>query len=425
MLSSPELEKRIIGSLIFEAPNDAKASCMTLIEEDFTDAKLKLVLRAAQELYVADKKIDLVSVSDKLTGIGGIITLLTECLKSSFSASINQMDINRLKTHTSRRKLREIGREIIESAMDRALEPIEIVRETSKKFDELSTGGVSEDESIKKIMFEALNYIGEKSAGKNMGMHIGISDFDNITGGLFNGELTVIGARPGVGKSAFAQLIAVRCAEQGCIVEFFSREMSQLQYGVRLLSQFSMVNGRKMRTGRDLGTADFKAIASGVAKNAALPLFINTKARTVAEIFAVCYERKRNEGLGMVVVDYLQLLSGSGKHKDRVQEMSEVSRGLKELALEFNIPVVALSQLNRDATNKQPTMANLRESGAIEQDADNIILLHELERVEEGAENFRITRLIIEKQRQGETGYIDMVFRPATMQFTPLEYKRV
>lgn len=146
-----------------------------------------------------------------------------------------------------------------------------------------------------------------------------------------------------------------------------------------------------------------------------MQIHINTTARNVPEILTMCHERQQNNGLDLVIVDYLQLVNGIGGSRE--QEVSAVSRGLKEISLEFGIPVIALSQLNRSVGNKEPGLEHLRESGAIEQDADNIIFLHESGECENGAKDMRI---IVAKQRQGRTGYIDVKFKPDKMQFEGL-----
>lgn len=414
-----DLEKSVLGCLIsFE---DVRDSITNLNEDDFNNQSNKLIFKALETLYLNNSPIDIVTVSDelidKMHASTNFASYLTSLKNYEPSAAHHIYNIKTLKTYTLRRNLLKMGNELVNKAGSIENEPESIYADTTRKLLDMDINTNNIDTSLQRVLTDTYTVINEAVLGKNIGTKIGLTDFDNLTGGIFKGELTVIGARPGVGKSALGMHIALSFAKQKKAVEFVSLEMSREQYGIRLIALESGVSSEKMRRG-NISKEETSDIIKSLPRLSDKKIFINTAAKTPAQILSACRQRKQSDGLDLLVVDYLQLIRSDRRLENRVQEVSEISKALKEITLDLGIPVIAMSQLNRNAARSVPTMADLRESGAIEQDADNIILLHDTEeKVTDGKKNMK---LIVAKQRQGSTGYIDVVFEPAKVKFSSL-----
>jgi replicative DNA helicase len=246
------------------------------------------------------------------------------------------------------------------------------------------------------------------------GVPTGFEKLDEMTSGLQKSDLVIIAGRPSMGKTAFALNIAQRAAvDAGIPVAIFSLEMSKEQLAFRMLSSEAMVDSQRLRRGYP-GETDWPKLTTAAGRLAEAPIYIDdTAAISVLEMKAKARRLKAESGLGLLIVDYLQLMRAGGTRDSREQEISEISRSLKALAKELNIPVVALSQLNRQVeqrTNRRPQMADLRESGAIEQDADVIMFLYRDEVYNRTEENTGLAEVNIGKQRNGPTGTVKLVF---------------
>ena len=245
------------------------------------------------------------------------------------------------------------------------------------------------------------------------GVPTGYTDLDRLLAGLQPSNLVVVGARPSMGKTAFALGGAVHAAAQGLPVLFFSLEMSHLELAQRVLSAEARVDATRMRNGRLLD-ADYTKITNAISRIGSAPLHIDDNPNvTVMDIRARARRMKSREGLGLVVVDYLQLMSGRNSAENRQVEISEISRGLKILARELNIPVVALSQLSRtleSRADKRPMLADLRESGAIEQDADVVMFIYRDEVYNRESSERGSAEIIVSKHRSGPTGTVELAF---------------
>lgn len=410
-LTNHELEYTLIGELMLPGHENL---VVTLTEEDFSIRQLKAVFGAMRTICADGGTPDLVTVSAKLEGNKAAQDAALKASGLNLGSRNAKEHISAVKQFTARRAIVKIAQDIFQDAQSPDKDVLEVCDKAVTRLREAMPLRTNTDESLHSVLMETIAVLDDAQKGKNQSTKINLPDFDRKTGGFFPGEMTVIGARPGVGKSAFAQYIALQFARQGKTVEFFSREMSRLQYGIRMLSAGSGIAGTTIRTGNML-EHEKQEISDTVGRLSPLQIHINTTARNVPEILTMCHERQQNNGLDLVIVDYLQLVNGIGGSRE--QEVSAVSRGLKEISLEFGIPVIALSQLNRSVGNKEPGLEHLRESGAIEQDADNIIFLHESGECENGAKDMRI---IVAKQRQGRTGYIDVKFKPDKMQFEGL-----
>ena len=256
------------------------------------------------------------------------------------------------------------------------------------------------------------------------GVPTGFGKIDEITSGLQNSDLIIIAGRPSMGKTAFALNIAEHVAlEENIAVAIFSLEMAKEQLAMRMFSSIAKVNSQKLRRGF-VGETDWPKLTTAAGRLSEAPIFIDdTPAITVLEMKAKARRLKADKGLGLVILDYLQLMRSSGSKDSREQEISEISRSLKALAKELAVPVIALSQLNRkveDRTNRRPQMADLRESGAIEQDADVIAFIYRDEVYNKSEDNTErgFAEIIIGKQRNGPTGTVKLVFQE---QFTRFE----
>ena len=255
----------------------------------------------------------------------------------------------------------------------------------------------------------------EKNLNKkeDYSLYTGFFDLDAITDGLHNGELTVVGARPGVGKTTFSLQIAEKIASRGKAVAYVSLEMSEIQIIQKLISRRARVNSRKIRNA-SLDINELERVGLAGQQISELKFTILTKANTIQQIEIEARRLKNKNKLDLLVIDYLQLVKNAGAFKSREQEVADISRTLKLLSLELDIPIIALCQLNRNASKNEPTLADIRESGAIEQDADNVIFLYQ-----QNPEDNLVT-IDLQKQRAGNTGTLRLKFNKMNSEFRDL-----
>ena len=277
--------------------------------------------------------------------------------------------------------------------------------------------------SAKRIVGDVYETLRERSENPQAvtGVRTGFVELDRILSGMQPTDLLILAARPSMGKTAFALNVMAHAAiHRGVTTAVFSLEMSKEQLVSRLLASEARVSGSRIRTGQ-LREDDWSHLTKAVESVSNAPIFIDdAAAQTVGQIRAKC---RRIRGLGLVVVDYLQLMRGGGSERNREQEIASISRGLKALAKEMNIPVIALSQLNRDVekrADKRPVMADLRESGAIEQDADVIMFLYREEVYSPNIENRGVAEVLVRKHRNGATGDVKMLWRAEQVRFDNL-----
>jgi replicative DNA helicase len=309
--------------------------------------------------------------------------------------------------------------EILTKSYDTGAEVDEVLDEAEHAIFEIAENKIRPAFSpIKDIIKDSFKTIEKLFERKDLitGVPTGFAKIDDLTSGLQKSELIIVAGRPSMGKTAFALNIAQHAAmEAGIHVAIFSLEMSKEQLAMRMLSSEARVDSQRLRKGF-LGETDWPKLTTAAGRLSEAPLFIDdTPAITVLEMKAKARRLKAESGLGLIILDYLQLMR-SGSYKDsREQEISEISRSLKALAKELNVPIVALSQLNRkveDRTNRRPQMADLRESGAIEQDADVIAFIYRDEVYNKSEDNPEkgLAEVIIGKQRNGPTGMAKLAF---------------
>ena len=286
---------------------------------------------------------------------------------------------------------------------------------------------------ISSVMNEVWETIKERQAqgGEFPGISTGLVDLDRRISGLNDSDLIIVAGRPGMGKSSLAMNIGVEAAKQsGKSVAVFSLEMSKAQLGLRLVSTEALIDNKKLTTGRIAGEEEWGRVALAVASLSQAKMYLDDDASlSVAEINAKC---RRIDDLGLIIIDYLQLMTSAGgppkNNENRQQIVSDMSRALKLMAKELNVPVICASQLSRanesrSAGQRRPMLSDLRESGAIEQDADIVMFIHRESYYEDDTENPNVAECIVAKNRHGETGTVMMEWRPEFTVFRNLAYQ--
>ena len=420
---SEEAEKSVLGSMLMDRDAIVEAEDI-LVKEDFYQRQYGILFEAMVELYQEGKPVDLITLQDKLKEKD-----IPEAL-SSLDFFRELVDI--VPTSTNVRQYAQI---VHDKATLRALikvtedignacylgkeETPAILEKTEKEIFGLlqNRNRMSDFVPIQEIVLNSLNAIEEaaKTKGRVTGIATGFTELDYKLTGLHPAELILVAARPAMGKTAFVLNIAQYAAfKDNHAVAMFSLEMSKEQLVTRLMASESMVDSPQIRTG-DLRDSDWEKLLEGAALIGNSKLIIDDTASSLAEIRSKCRKYKQTYDIDMVVIDYLQLMSGSNtrRNESRQQEISEISRALKVLARELNIPIIALSQLSRAVEARQdhrPMLSDLRESGAIEQDADVVMFLYRDEYYNPDTEKKNIAEVIVAKQRNGATGSIELVW---------------
>ncbi|MGQ0659134.1 MAG: replicative DNA helicase [Chromatiales bacterium] len=434
---SIEAEQAVLGGLMLD--NEAwMAVAERLGEPDFYRNDHRLIFRAIASLSEAGKPCDVVTVAESLDAAGEIdrvgglpfIAALAEQTPSAANIA-HYADIVRARSVL--RQLIRAGATISNSAFKpegRSSE--ELLDEAERVVFEIAeqhTRGRLSYRSIRELARDALNRIDELYTAQSpiTGVATGYARLDEMTSGLQHSDLVVIAGRPSMGKTALALCIAEHAAiKDGLSVAIFSMEMSGSQVAMRLLSSLGRIDQLKVRTGK-LGDDDWPRLTSAVQILSDIKMFIDdTPALTPGELRARCRRIAREHSLGLIVVDYLQLMQVPGTQENRATEISEISRSLKALAKELKVPIIALSQLNRSLesrTDKHPVMSDLRESGAIEQDADLILFIYRDEVYnKENSEKKGIAEIEVAKQRNGPIGRIELAFLGQFTRFENLAY---
>jgi replicative DNA helicase len=429
---SLEAEQSVIGSMIMDQEAIGIA-IENIISDDFYQPDLKMIFEAIVELYIKKQPVDLVTLQDylksrdELSQIGGIEYLSKLAISVPTSAHIEKY-ANIVKGKSLLRSLIKAGQTIISNAYDGKQEIADILNSAEENIFNIIQGRkTAEFSRINELLGGTLDLIGKAALnqGRVTGVSTGFADVDTMTAGLQPSDLILIAARPSMGKTAFAINIAQYVGTKGNKpTAIFSLEMSKEQLVRRMLCTQGLVDAQNVRIGNLQEEEWLNLIdAAGIIEQA--PIFIDdTPGITIAEMKAKCRKLKLEHGLDLIVIDYLQLMSGNGKTESRQQEISEISRGLKALAREMNAPVVALSQLSRACEtrpNHRPMLSDLRESGAIEQDADIVMFLYRDEYYNQDVEVKGQAELIIAKQRNGQTGTVNLKWLGKYTKFVSVE----
>ena len=429
---SIEAEQSVIGAMIIDKSAIAQVF-EKLNEDDFYRDGHKVIYKAIREMYAKDMAVDLVTIleylktTDMLDKAGGV-TYISE-LSSSVPTTANLSSyIKIVEEKSTLRKLIKASTSIIEESYNSGGDVEKVIDLAQKKvFDIAEKKDSKEYEALSDVLERGFLEIERlfNNRGAKTGVGSGIKDLDAKTSGFQKGDMVLIAARPSMGKTTFSLNIAENAAlKEGKSVVIFSLEMSKEQLAYKLLCSQANVDMLKLRTG-NLEDDDWERIARATGPLANAKIYIDdTAGISVMDMRSKCRKIKMEHGIDMILIDYLQLMSGSAGSDNRQQEVSEISRSIKALAKEMECPVIALSQLSRapeQRADHRPMLSDLRESGSIEQDADVVMFLYRDEYYNKETEEKGIGECIIAKQRNGPVGTVKMAWIGAHSKFADLE----
>jgi replicative DNA helicase len=418
---SQEAEQTVLGAALIDHFAVEKILNLLKTEDFYFDAN-KEIFDSIMEVHMQNVPVDVLTVTEelkkreKLDYVGGLEYLanLTENIITSKNV---EAYCNIIKEKSTLRKLISASSEIIEKGYKENDDVQNIIELAESRIFSISQNrNINSFTEIKDVLLEVFNQLEERAnhKGSITGLTTGYDDLDRMTSGMQKSDLILLAARPSMGKTALALNIAMNAVKTGASAALFSLEMSKEQYVQRIISMESMVDSGKLRTG-NLDDEDWNRLLSVMSSVSNYKVYIDdTASITLFEMMSKCRRLKMEKGLDLIIVDYLQLMSGSGKIDSRQQEISNISRGLKAMARELDCPVMALSQLSRAPelrNDHRPVMSDLRESGAIEQDADVVMMLYRDEYYnKEESDKKGITEVIITKQRNGPVGTVELAW---------------
>jgi replicative DNA helicase len=417
-----EAEQTVLGAALIDHVAVEKTVDL-LSNDDFYFEANREIFDSIKQVHSQNIPVDALTVSEelkkrgKIEYVGGFeyLARLTENIITSKNV---EAYCNIIKEKSTLRKLISASSEIIEKGYKESDDVQKIIELAESRIFAISQNrGVNSFSQIKDVLMSVFNQLEERAMNKGSltGITTGYDDLDRMTSGLQRSDLILLAARPSMGKTALALNIAMNAVKSGASVALFSLEMSKEQYIQRIISMESMVESTKLRSG-NLDDEDWSRLISVMSTISNYNVFIDdTASVSLFEVMSKCRRLKIEQGLDMVIVDYLQLMTDGGRSGDnRQQEISNISRGLKAMARELDCPVVALSQLSRAPelrNDHRPIMSDLRESGAIEQDADVVMMLYRDEYyLKEESEKKGITDVIITKQRNGPVGTVELAW---------------
>ena len=429
---SDEAEQSVIASMLMD--KDAVVTAVDMLEkDDFYSTRYGILFEAMDQLAKEGKPADLIQVQDRVRQNGAPpevsgMEFLREILSSVPTSANIRHYAEIVKNKSILRRLIKTA-QTIENECYESKDNIEnILYNAEKNITDVTQSGSSEEiQPISEVVIEALDRMqaAAKAGGKITGIATGFTDLDYKMAGLQNSDLVLVAARPSMGKTPFvlniAQYVSVK---HNTTTAIFSLEMSKLQLVNRIISMESKVDSKNIRTG-NLSPAEWSNIAEGASNVGMSHITIeDTPGISVAELRSKCRKFKRDNNLGLIIIDYIQLMSGGGKSESRQQEVSEISRALKGVARELNVPVIALSQLSRSVESrpdKRPMLSDLRESGAIEQDADVVMFIYREDYYKKDTDRPGVAEIIIAKQRNGPTGTVELGWIADLTKFVNLE----
>ncbi len=428
-----EAEQSILGGILLD--NQALNAVLEILTQaDFYSDAHRKIFASIVDLSNRNEPADLITLSNimkdqkKLDQVGGI-SYLASLVDNTGSAANISYYARIVKEKSTLRRMIEAATDILNRSYDVGMDVDQMLDQAEHAIFEISENKIRPSFSpMREILKSSFQTIERLYANKELitGVATGFDNLDDITSGLQKSDLIIVAGRPSMGKTAFALNIAQNAALlTGIPVAVFSLEMAREQLVMRMLAAEARVDSQRLRKGF-LGETDWPKLTEAAGRLSDAPIYIDdTPAITVIEMKAKARRLKAENGLGLIVIDYLQLMRGSAYKDSREQEISEISRSLKALAKELSVPVIALSQLNRkveDRTNRRPMMADLRESGAIEQDADVIAFIYRDEVYNKSEDNPEkgIAEIIIGKQRNGPTGIVKLAFQEKYTRFENL-----
>lgn len=426
-------EASLLGSILLDADviSDVAASLQPV---DFYEERHQFIYESMLALYEAHRPIDLLTLSNhlekrKMLDKAGGSSYLTKLTNDVPTASHAQEYASIVEEKATRRRLIKAASEITKRGYDENSRVNELLSQSEADLFSVTDRSIKHDiYSLETILSEGFDRLDElhKDKSKLRGVPTGFSNLDNMLAGLQPSDLVILAARPSMGKSTLAMNIAhnVALKEQQAVL-VFSLEMSKEQLVDRLLAAEAGVDAWNIRTG-NLNDSDFERLGEAMGSLSEAPIFIDdTPVLSVLEMRTKARREHHKRPLGLIVVDYLQLMSSPVRAgESRVQEISEISRGLKAIARELNVPVLALSQLSRSVEQRSPQipqLADLRESGSIEQDADVVMFIYREDYYNPETDRQHITDVFIKKHRNGPTGKVEFYFHEDRLEFTPLE----
>lgn len=428
-----EAEQAVLGAIFLE-PSVIVTATEILSPEDFYRASHQRIFEAMVRLTDRGEPIDLVTVTnelderDLLNEVGGV-SYLTDLASSVPTAANLEYYAKIVEEKAILRRVIQAATHIVTKTFDESDDVTEVLDFAEKTIFEVSQNKATGNfKNIKDVLIDVYDNIEQlhHHKGDVTGVPTGFKDLDRITSGFQKNDLIIIAARPSVGKTAFAlniaQNVAIHAREN---VAIFSLEMGAEQLVMRMLCAEGNIDAQRLRTGK-LEEEDWSKLTMAMGSLSDAGIYIDdTPGIKVSEIRSKCRRLKQEHGLGMVLIDYLQLIQGSGNSKEnRQQEVSEISRSLKALARELEVPVIALSQLSRSVEQRQdkrPMMSDIRESGSIEQDADIVGFLYRDDYYDKESEKENIIEIIIAKQRNGPVGTVELAFVKEYNKFVDLD----
>lgn len=418
---SVEAEQSVLGSILLDKEAMISVS-ETLVPEDFYKEAHKVIYESMLKLYNSQSEIDLITLTDELRDqgylddIGGIAYITSLSTVVPTTSNIKYY-VNIVKEKSISRQLISAANDIINLGYDGSAKVEYVLENAEKKIFDISQERATNDfQPINQVISEALSMLEKLYEEKNdvTGLTTGFRDLNKKINGLQRSDLLLIAARPAMGKTAFALNLVQNAALKGdASVAVFSLEMSKEQLVQRMIASQSTVELKKIKTGT-LADNDWPRITDGMAILSGAKIHIDdTPGIKISELRSKCRKLKMEQGLDLILIDYLQLMEGEGNNESRQQEIAKISRSLKIIAKELNCPVVALSQLSRapeQRADHRPMLSDLRESGSIEQDADIVMFLYRDEYYHPDSDRKNIGEVIIAKNRHGETGSVELVW---------------
>jgi len=428
-----EAEQAVIGSMLTD--KDAIMSAVEVLKpEDFYREDDKIIYEAILNLYNKAEPVDIITLKTELQSmkqleaVGGLEYIATLPDKVPTTANVEQY-IKIVEEKSALRALLKTANELITLGYDQTQDVEDILDSAEKKiFDVIQNRNQKGYYAIKDVLVDSFIQLEQLYNQKQRvtGIPTGFIDLDNVTSGLHKSDLIILAARPAMGKTAFALNLATNAAVRANVpVAVFSLEMSKEQLTNRILCSEAMVDSQRVRTGK-IEDDDWQKLAQASGELSQAQIFIDdTPGISVMEIRAKCRKMKIEKDIGLVVIDYIQLVQGNNrKGGSREQEISEISRSLKILAKEINVPVIALSQLSRSVeqrTDHRPMLSDLRESGAIEQDADIVVFLYREDYYNPETEKKNVAEVILAKHRAGSIGTVELLWLGSFTKFVDLE----
>lgn len=407
-----EIEKAVLFYIIFDNAQ------YQISEDDFVNAMNKRIAIAINELRRLKENVSMISVQSRCKENQNEVLAYISKIGDTVIRGLNNPDelYSKLIKLSQKRKLFMLAKKMQAEILEQ--EEADIYgQKIIDKINKITSREEKEKTFVQKIADATLEIENSWKNSSDYSLYTGIYDLDSMICGLHKQELTIIGARPGVGKTTLALQIAEKIARNDKNVLFVSLEMSDNQLIQKMIARTGNVKSYRMRMGT-IEDEDWTKISNAIGKLSDLKFNTNSKIRTIQKLELEARKLKNRGKLDLLIIDYIQLLKSKDKFNSREQEVADISRRLKLMSLELDIPVVALCQLNRNASNNEPGLSDLRESGSLEQDADNVIFLHQ-----ENNEN-NIVTLKVAKQRAGETGKIAVMFKKDISTFINLERTR-